>query len=99
MRNGSCRGTNYPGGCAPRSILCGRSAAKSYLTSSANLEPYRITMPDITRKQSNTRMSQIVTHQNVVYLSGQVFPDYLSGSPSIEEQTRGVLAQIDELLA
>ena len=55
-------------------------------------------MSTIGRKQSNTRMSQVVIHQGVVYLSGQVFPEFLAGSPSIEEQTQGVLARIDELL-
>ena len=56
-------------------------------------------MTAITRKQANARMSQIVVHQGVVYLSGQVHGSYLTDCPSIEEQTRDVLARIDELLA
>lgn len=56
-------------------------------------------MSEVVRKQSCTRMSQIVMHRGVVYLSGQVFPDYLASSPSIQEQTRSVLQRIDELLA
>lgn len=56
-------------------------------------------MNDIIHKHTNARMSQIVTHNGVAYLSGQVFPGFLTGSPPIEEQTKGVLAQIDELLA
>lgn len=56
-------------------------------------------MSDIIRKQTGSRMSQVVIHQGVVYLSGQVCPDYLTRSPSIEEQTRSVLGGIDQLLA
>ncbi|HEX7382327.1 MAG TPA: RidA family protein [Nevskiaceae bacterium] len=56
-------------------------------------------MSEIQRKQSNARMSQIVIHQGVAYLSGQVQSQLAAGSPSIEEQTRDVLAQIDALLA
>lgn len=55
-------------------------------------------MPEISRKQKNTRMSQIVIHQGVVYLSGQVCPEYLSSCPPIEEQTRSVLTRIEQLL-
>lgn len=56
-------------------------------------------MSDIIRKQTGSRMSQVVIHQGVAYLSGQVCPDYLTHSPSIEDQTRSVLSGIDQLLA
>jgi len=55
-------------------------------------------MSDISRKQAGSRMSQVVIHQGVAYLSGQVCPDYLTQSPPIEDQTRSVLACIDALL-
>jgi enamine deaminase RidA (YjgF/YER057c/UK114 family) len=48
----------------------------------------------IQRIQSGPRMSQAVIHGKTVYLAGQVAP----GS-SVAEQTRGILAQIDSLLA
>ena len=49
----------------------------------------------IRRHETGPRMSQAVVHGNTVYLAGQV------GEPgkSVAEQTRGVLAQIDKLLA
>lgn len=56
-------------------------------------------MPEITRLQPNARMSQVVLHGGVAYLSGQVPPDFLRGCAPTGEQTRQVLARIDELLA
>ena len=50
----------------------------------------------ITRLQSGKRMSQIVKHNNTVYLARQVAADPNGG---IEQQTREVLAAIDKLLA
>jgi enamine deaminase RidA (YjgF/YER057c/UK114 family) len=50
----------------------------------------------ITRLQPGKRMSQAVKHGNTVYLAGQVAND---PNGSIEQQTREVLAAIDELLA
>ncbi|MBI1416742.1 MAG: RidA family protein [Limimaricola sp.] len=52
-------------------------------------------MPDITRYETGTRMSQAVVHGGIVYLAGQV------GTPSapVAEQTRAVLAEVDRLLA
>lgn len=49
----------------------------------------------ITRRQIGTRMSKIVIHNGVVYLSGQV------GNPgeSVAEQTRECLRRLEELLA
>lgn len=49
----------------------------------------------ITRLHSGTRMSQIVVHNDTVYLSGQV------GAPgaSVTEQTLTILGQIESLLA
>jgi enamine deaminase RidA (YjgF/YER057c/UK114 family) len=49
----------------------------------------------ITRLHSGPRMSQAVSHNDTVYLAGQV------GAPgqSVSEQTRTILAQIDALLA
>lgn len=55
-------------------------------------------MSAITRKQLNPRMSQIVVHQDIAYLSGQVHSRYLEECPPIEAQTAEVLARIDELL-
>ncbi|SDB03952.1 RidA family protein [Bauldia litoralis] len=51
----------------------------------------------IERKHVNQRMSQVVTHGDVVYLAGQV----ASRAPgaSVADQTRDILARIDELLA
>ncbi len=52
-------------------------------------------MPDITRKHVGPRMSQLVIHNSVAYLAGQV------GTPSasITQQTNDILGQIDTLLA
>lgn len=49
----------------------------------------------ITRLQSETRMSQIVIHNDTIYLSGQV------GEPGygVADQTRQTLAEIEALLA
>ena len=51
-------------------------------------------MPEITRKHTNARMSQLVIHNGIAYLAGQV------GIPaaSITDQTNDVLAKIDALL-
>ena len=53
---------------------------------------------DITRHHIGSRMSQIVVHNDTVYLAGQVATD-LSTAPDVASQTRQVLARIDELLA
>ncbi len=52
-------------------------------------------MSDITRMDVSTRMSQIVIHNETVYLAGQV------GTPgaSVTEQTNDILGKIDALLA
>jgi enamine deaminase RidA (YjgF/YER057c/UK114 family) len=50
----------------------------------------------IQRQLTNERMSQIVTHNGVVYLAGQVADDMTAG---IEQQTRETLAAIEKLLA
>ena len=52
-------------------------------------------MSDITRFDKGPRMSQAVTHGGLVYLAGQV------GAPgqSVTDQTKAILARIDELLA
>ena len=51
-------------------------------------------MSDITRIETGPRMSQIVIHNGVVYLAGQV------GAPgtSVTEQTQAVLAAVDKRL-
>ena len=49
----------------------------------------------IERQDSNQRMSQIVTHNGVVYLSGQVGQD---AEADLQAQTRSVLEKIDGLL-
>ncbi|VVD71703.1 RidA family protein [Pandoraea cepalis] len=51
---------------------------------------------EITRLQTNARMSQIVVANGVVYLAGQV-PDTAGGSITV--QTNEVLTRIDALLA
>ncbi|SFR38026.1 Enamine deaminase RidA, house cleaning of reactive enamine intermediates, YjgF/YER057c/UK114 family [Yoonia tamlensis] len=52
-------------------------------------------MPEILRKHTNARMSQMVIHNGIAYLAGQV------GTPggTATEQTVDVLAKIDALLA
>ncbi|WP_458130985.1 RidA family protein [Pseudomonas sp. R3-41] len=52
-------------------------------------------MATIQRFQSNARMSGVVSHGDLLYLSGQVPTDLHVG---IEEQTRQVLAKIEALL-
>jgi enamine deaminase RidA (YjgF/YER057c/UK114 family) len=49
----------------------------------------------IQRIQAGTRMSQVVVHNGLVYIAGQVADDPKAG---IEGQTRDVLAKIDGLL-
>lgn len=51
----------------------------------------------IKRLHSNTRMSQIVIHNQTVYLAGQV--DETESRGSAEVQTQVILRQIDALLA
>jgi enamine deaminase RidA (YjgF/YER057c/UK114 family) len=53
-------------------------------------------MTDITRIDQNARRSRAVVHGGVVYLAGQVAEDKTA---AIAEQTRQVLAKIDEMLA
>jgi enamine deaminase RidA (YjgF/YER057c/UK114 family) len=53
------------------------------------------TMAAIERHHSNHRMSQIVTHGDMIYLAGQV----AAPGASVTEQTKGILEQIDTLLA
>ncbi|MEP1522169.1 RidA family protein [Ascidiaceihabitans sp.] len=49
----------------------------------------------ITRQHTNQRMSQIVTHNGVVYLSGQVG----TLDDSVADQTQQCLDKVDALLA
>lgn len=49
----------------------------------------------IRRINAGPRMSQAVVHGNTVYLAGQVAAD---PKPSVAEQTKQILAQIDHLL-
>ena len=51
----------------------------------------------IERFHTNVRMSQIVVHNDTVYLAGQVASN-LPGA-SVKEQTKAILEQIDSLLA
>lgn len=51
---------------------------------------------NITRHDTNSRMSQIVTYGGFVFLAGQVAVD--APGASTEEQTRNVLERIDALL-
>ena len=48
----------------------------------------------IERIQSGPRMSQAVVHNQTVYLAGQV-----ASGASVTEQTKGILANIEKLLA
>lgn len=52
-------------------------------------------MAEIKRYETGARMSQLVVHNGIAYLAGQV------GNPgeSVTDQTREVLAQVDRLLA
>ncbi len=50
----------------------------------------------ITRQRVGAKLSRIVSYNDIVYLCGQVANDY---SADITEQTRQVLARIDEHLA
>lgn len=49
---------------------------------------------DIIRHQKSARMSQIVEHDNTVYLAGQV-----GYGDTVTEQSKSMLASVDELLA
>lgn len=51
-------------------------------------------MADITRSHGNGRMSQIVTHGDTIYLSGQVG----TAGDSVANQTQQCLDKIDALL-
>jgi len=52
-------------------------------------------MSDIQRLDTNTRMSQCVIHNGIAYLAGQVGAE----GESVTEQTKAVLAKVDEQLA
>ena len=52
-------------------------------------------MSDITRIDTNQRMSQAVVHGGIAYLAGQVAAE----GESVTAQTTAILAQIDDLLA
>lgn len=54
-------------------------------------------MPAITRYETGPRMSQMVVCGDMVYLAGQV-SQHADGQ-SVADQTREILAKIDELLA
>jgi len=49
----------------------------------------------ITRMETKKRMSRIVIHNDTIYLCGQVAED---ASQGIQEQTRTMLAKVDDLL-
>ncbi len=51
----------------------------------------------IQRMETNERMSQIVIHNNTVYLAGQVA--FNAPGENVTEQTKDTLARIDDLLA
>ena len=51
----------------------------------------------ILRMKTNNRMSQIVVHENTVYLAGQVAQD--CPGDAIEKQTQSILDQVDLLLS
>lgn len=51
----------------------------------------------IERKQTATRMSQIVIHGDTVYLAGQVAKN--APGATVKEQTEDILANVEKLLA
>src|SRR3546814_19063858 len=55
------------------------------------------TMTDIKRIVPGKRMSQAVACGNLVFLAGQVAPR--AGGAAVAEQTKDILARIEELLA
>src|SRR3954452_5328970 len=57
--------------------------------------PRRLKLP-IQQVHPGPRMSEMVIHNDTVYLAGQIADD---GSTDVESQTRDVLRQIDALLA
>lgn len=52
-------------------------------------------MAEITRHHTNARMSQLVIHNNVAYLAGQVG----TAGASVTDQTNDILGKVDALLA
>lgn len=54
-------------------------------------------MSPITRHETGPRMSQLVIHGDTVYTAGQVA--LRAPGKSVAEQTKDILAKIDELLA
>lgn len=52
-------------------------------------------MTDITRHETNQRMSKVVRHGDVLYLAGQVG----NAGDSVADQTRTCLERVEELLA
>ncbi len=48
----------------------------------------------IERKELDSRMSQIVTHGDMIYLAGQV-----GDGPDVTAQTKSMLGEVDRLLA
>lgn len=54
-------------------------------------------MSDVKRIEPGTRMSQAVVHGGVVYTAGQVA--LRAPGASVTDQTKDILAKIDELLA
>jgi enamine deaminase RidA (YjgF/YER057c/UK114 family) len=53
-------------------------------------------MTEITRLQSGAKLSRVVTHNDIIYLCGQVAKDY---EGDIQQQTRTMLERVDEHLA
>ncbi|WP_342075863.1 RidA family protein [Yoonia sp. SS1-5] len=51
-------------------------------------------MPEISRHHTGPRMSQLVVHNGIAYLAGQVG----TAGASVTEQTNDILAKIDALL-
>lgn len=52
-------------------------------------------MSDITRIDTNARMSQAVVHNGIAYIAGQVGAE----GGTVTEQTKAVLANVDAMLA
>lgn len=52
--------------------------------------------PDIQRIETNPRISRVLIHNGIVYLSGTVADD---ASVSVEDQTKSILNKFDKYLA
>src|SRR3546814_11142646 len=85
---------NWPDVLASFLVLCGRTAMSR---SGRATDAEDSTMTDIKRIVPGKRMSQAVACGNLVFLAGQVAQR--AGGAAVAEQTKDILARIEELLA